>query len=116
LVCSNWFFPQKIARQNNSRELRASIPDPPASIRSARFWTNSQEITGRGKRAPLRRSRSAGIDPLILTRWTITSGQLFAALGSRYVWQGARSTARGLIYYRRKKARTMAGSRVTGCG
>jgi len=78
---------------------------------------------------PLRRSRSAGTDPLDwiarhaprsdpLPRrnWTITRGQLFAAHGSRYVWQGARAAARGLIYYRRKKARTMAGSMVAATG
>lgn len=87
---------EKIPRRNYVRTLDtdprtsahdppATIPDPPLSIRSARFWTNSQEFTGRTKtrHAPplsIRWHRSP-----IRTRWTITDGQLYAPHGSRYV-------------------------------
>ena len=75
--------------KNTAPKLRPNTghqsPDPPLSIRSARFWTNSQEFTGRTKtrHAPplsIRWHRSP-----IRTRWTITGGQLYAPHGSRYV-------------------------------
>jgi len=70
---------------HQSSDPPATIHAPPLSIRSARFWTNSQDFTGRTKtrHAPplsIRWHRSP-----IRTRWTITDGQLFAVHGSRYV-------------------------------
>lgn len=73
--------------------------------RSPIHWPRS---TGHDPRSGALNRRATLPDPL--QSGALTTGQLFAVQGPPYVLQGARPTAHGRIIYRRKKARTMAGS------